>query len=186
MIRAAAVLCACAAVYGCAATPSDAPPGWHGDGDTVDADGMTVYGRADYDWTLGTLDGDTLRLDRFHDRVLFINVWATWCPPCVGELASIERLRGSLDADVEFLLVSPEDAAPVRRFLRRYGYALPVYLEREEMPAAFGLRALPTTFVVDRAGRIVLKHRGAAEWDDAAVREFLAALASRPPAREPS
>ena len=139
--------------------------------------GIVVHGPADYDWTIQTPEGERVRLEAYRGRVLFINVWASWCAPCVAEMASIQRLRDSLrETGVEFLLVSPEAPEPVERFLRRYGYDLPVFLEVGDMPEAFGLRALPTTFVVDRSGNIVLKHRGAADWDDDAVRAFLEAL----------
>lgn len=138
---------------------------------------LVVHGPADYDWTLRTLDGERVRLEAYRGRVLFINVWASWCLPCVAEMGSIQRLRDSLrHSEVEFLLVSPEAPEPVERFLRRYAYDLPVFLEVGEMPEAFGLRALPTTFVVDRSGDIVLKHRGATDWDQDAVRAFLHAL----------
>jgi thiol-disulfide isomerase/thioredoxin len=144
----------------------------------VNPTGLIVHGRADYDWTLRRLDGERVQLEAYRGRVLFINIWASWCAPCVAEMGSIQRLRDSLrDSGVEFLLVSPEEREPVERFLGRYGYDLPVLLETEEMPAAFGLRALPTTFLVDRSGNIVLKHRGAADWDDDSVRAFLQALA---------
>lgn len=146
--------------------------------DSTDPQG---HGRADYDWTIRTLEGERVRLDAYRGRVLFVNLWASWCAPCVAEMASIQRLRHSLrGTGIEFLLVSPEEPEPVERFLRRYEYDLPVFLEVGEMPRAFGLRALPTTYVVDRAGNIVLKHRGAAEWDDVAVQAFLRNLAGRP------
>ncbi|MDX1674739.1 MAG: TlpA disulfide reductase family protein [Longimicrobiales bacterium] len=129
---------------------------------------------ADYTWTLLDLDGAPFRLDRYRGRVLVLNVWATWCAPCVRELASLERLAGSLaDTDVAFLLVSPERPATVRRFLGRYGYELPAAVEDQRMPASFGLEAVPTTYVIDPGGRVVLVHRGAARWDTPAVRAFL-------------
>lgn len=141
------------------------------------AAGLVVHGRADYDWTLRRLGGEPVELAAYQGRVLFINMWASWCAPCVAEMAGIERLRGSLrDTEVEFLLISPEDPEPVERFVKRYGYDLPILLEVDRMPEAFGLEALPTTFVVDRAGNIVLAHRGAAEWDQDAVRTFLRSL----------
>jgi thiol-disulfide isomerase/thioredoxin len=138
---------------------------------------VEVVGEADFRWRLRALDGSPITLDAFQGQILFINMWATWCGPCVQELASIQALVESMkDSGVAFLLVSPEDPEPVRRFLRVHGYDLPVYLEAQEMPPAFGLRALPTTFVVDRQGRIVLRHRGAADWDQDPVRRFLQAL----------
>lgn len=156
--------------------PAHAPPLRHGPGD------LEVHGLADYAWRIRPLGtgGEPFALERLRGRVLFINVWATWCLPCVAELASIAALRDSLRAhDVAFLIVSPEEPARVQAFLRRHRYDLPAYVEEQEIPAAYGLEALPTTFVVDRQGRIVLRHRGAADWDAAPVREFLRHLDGR-------
>lgn len=133
----------------------------------------------DYRWELRTLDGDATSLERFRGRVLFVNLWATWCPPCTAELRSIQALADSLAGEpgVAFLLVSPESARPVRRFVRRRALTAPVYLEGTRAPARLGAFALPTTVIVDREGRIVLRRRGAADWDDARVRELLRDLA---------
>ncbi len=140
---------------------------------------LLVYGEADYEWRLERLDGSTVSLSAFQGKVVFINMWATWCGPCIRELSSIEALINSMaGSEVSFLLVSPEEARSVARFLRIHDYDLPVYLEAQEMPSAFGLKALPTTFIVDKVGRIVLRHRGAANWDLDSVRQLLQALAA--------
>lgn len=165
-----ATLAAMAAV-GCAPAQLDRPgPG---------TGAMDVVGYAEYAWPLQTLAGDTLSLDAFRGRPLFINLWATWCPPCIAELASIDALRRRAEvAETVFLIVSPEPADRVHAFLRRQDWELPAYVERAAMPDAFGLRALPTTFIVDRDGAIVLRHRGAADWNDDAVADLLAYLAT--------
>lgn len=148
-----------------------------GTSNRAQSSGTPPLGRADYDWSLRTLAGEPVDLGTYRGRVLFINMWATWCPPCVAELASIGRLRDSLrTTDTAFLLVSPEQPEPVAAFMKRYRYDLPVFLEASPMPDAFGLRALPTTYVVDRAGNIVVRHRGAADWDRDAVRDLLRSL----------
>ncbi len=134
---------------------------------------------ADFRWRLKEVGAAPTSLEAFRGRVLFINMWATWCGPCVRELAGIQALMESLEPegrDVSFLLVSPEEPERVEPFLRVQGYDLPVYLEIQEMPEAFGLEALPTTWIVDSRGRIVLKHRGAADWNQPEVRDFLLAL----------
>lgn len=133
---------------------------------------------ADYRWRLEELGGKRTSLEAFRGKVLFINMWATWCGPCVQELAGIQALTESIEeetSEVAFLLVSPERPEVVERFLRVHGYDLPVYLEIQEMPPAFGLEALPTTWIVDSMGRIVLKHRGVADWNQPEVRELLLA-----------
>lgn len=145
--------------------------------------GVAAQGRvplADYGWAVRPLEGEEVRLDQFRGEVLFINLWATWCRPCVAELESIERLRSSVEIEgVRFLMVSPESERQIQGFLRRHPYELTFYTESQRMPPAFGLRALPTTFIVDRGGRIVVIHRGAADWDTDRVRALLAGLASR-------
>ncbi|MEX2467233.1 MAG: TlpA disulfide reductase family protein [Gemmatimonadota bacterium] len=141
----------------------------------------TTYGEADFTWRIQPLDGDLVTLDRFRGEVLFINLWASWCTPCVRELASIERLRARLaDTDVRFLIVAAEGERPVRRFLRRYTYDLPIYLERTPVPASFGLRGLPTTWLVDRSGHLVLLRHGEAVWDTDEVEAFVRAVAREP------
>lgn len=136
--------------------------------------------QADLDWRVRPLGGETVSIERFKGEVLFINLWATWCEPCVAELGSIERLRDSLD-DVQglrFLLVAPQRERELERFVRRHSLSVPVFREVQRMPASFGLRALPTTYIVDRSGNVVLVHRGAADWDTAAVRRLLQTLAA--------
>lgn len=136
---------------------------------------------ADYRWAIRPLGGDEIRLERFEGEVLFINLWASWCRPCVAELGSIERLRAELVGveGIRFLMISPEGQDRVREFLRRHPYGLPFYTEAQRMPPAFGLRALPTTYVVDRGGRVVLVHRGAADWNTERMRDFLRRTAAR-------
>lgn len=142
----------------------------------AESPGTTV--RADYAWTLRTPGGEAVSLERYRGRPLFLNLWATWCAPCVAELASIERLAARPEAQgVVFLLVSPEAPEVVERFRRRLGLTLPVLVEGTRMPAAWRLRALPTTWIVSEGGRIVLRHRGAADWDRPDVARLLRALA---------
>lgn len=148
---------------------------------------LQVYGLADYDWTLQALDGEAQSLSDWEGRVLFINLWASWCTPCIREMETIERLRDRLsDTEVEFLIVAAEGERAVRRHLRRYPSELPIYLEIDRIPAAFGLRGLPTTWVVDRAGRIVLLRHGEAVWDTDEVETFLRSLPGATPRPDPS
>jgi thiol-disulfide isomerase/thioredoxin len=134
---------------------------------------------ADYEWKLLRPDGSSLRLADLRGRVLFINVWASWCEPCVRELPGIEALRDSVPG-VEFLAVSPERPAEARAWLEERGLDLPVYFEGSERPAVLGLTMVPTTYVVDRAGAIVLVWRGATEWDRPEARAMLRALREGP------
>ncbi len=136
------------------------------------------FGTADYNWPLTSLDGRELTFSEFQDRVVFLNVWATWCGPRVAEMPAIQRLHDAVSDDgIALVLVSDEDAAEVREFVRKGNFTFPVCLSNA-MPAVFESDAIPTTFVVSRQGRVVLNHTGAAAWDSAACQSFLRALQS--------
>lgn len=140
--------------------------------------------RVDYGWRIRPLEGDPVPLDAFRGKILFINAWASWCIPCVREMSSIERLSDRVsDTDIRFLLVAVEGERPVQQHLRRYPVDLPIFLEAERFPPLFGLRGIPMSWIVDREGRIVYRHFGAADWDAPAVEAFLRDLAVPPDQR---
>ena len=137
--------------------------------------------QAPSDWRLLALDGREVAFAELAGRPLVVNFWATWCLPCVAELRSFERLAAELAGlDVGLVLVAPQDAAAVAEWVRRRGYELPFYVEATRIPGSFGLEAVPTTWVLDRAGRVVIEHRGAAEWDRPEVVALLRRLAREP------
>lgn len=143
-------------------------------------DALEVLGAFDYDWSVRTAKGEEIALETFRGEVLVVNFWATWCVPCVAELESFERLEAELDgrdAQVRFLYVSPERPDLVEDFHRRHARNLDLVTEVRRAPPSLGDLVLPTTFVVNRAGEIVLRHRGASDWGLTAVADFLSALA---------
>ena len=138
-------------------------------------------------WRLRSLEGDVVTLGAMRGRPVVLNFWATWCPPCVAELRTLQALHDSLAAEgVTVALVSPERPATVRPVLGRRGVSAPAFVEAEPVPASLGVRALPTTIVLDAGGRVVLVHRGAADWDTPAVRAWLRALRDGTPAAAPA
>lgn len=139
--------------------------------------------RADLSWRVETLDGATRTLDAFRGRVIVVNTWATWCEPCVAELQSFAALRAAIpDTMLVFAMVAAQRREPVRAFVRRRALTLPVYLEVSPMPASYGFDAVPTTWLIDRDGRVAFRHRGAMRWDTDAVRALVTTLLAEPPA----
>jgi thiol-disulfide isomerase/thioredoxin len=135
--------------------------------------------RADLAWPLLTLRGERTSLEAFRGRVIVINSWATWCEPCVAELRSLRALRDSVpDHNVVFALIAPERRESVQRFVARRPPLLPVYLEAAPPPAVYRFSAVPTTWIIDRDGMIVLRQRGAVRWDSAPVIALLRELSA--------
>ena len=132
---------------------------------------------ADIEWKFQSLDGEETSLSAFEGKVLFVNLWATWCGPCVVEMPSIQRLYEQFpQEDVAFLLVSDERPDVVEEFVQEKGWELPLYVSADEKPSAFKTLGIPATFILDREGRIVFRHVGSAAWDDESSVRFLTGL----------
>ncbi|GBC61368.1 TlpA family protein disulfide reductase [Desulfonema ishimotonii] len=131
-----------------------------------------------YTGTLRTADGKSLRLSDLRDKVVFLNFWATWCPPCKAEMPSIQGLYNTFSGkeEVAFILVSNEGEQVLRQFLRENRYDFPVCIATETLPAAFNVQSIPATFIIDRNGEVVFHHVGAAKWDDDACLSFIRSL----------
>ena len=117
--------------------------------------------------TLKDLDGRTYDLAQERDKVLVINFWATWCPPCRDELPSLERLREALRGrPIEVLTVNvAEGETRVKRFLADIALRLPVLLDRNaETQRAWKVRGLPATFILDGEGAIRFWYLGELDW----------------------
>ncbi len=136
------------------------------------------------DWRVRGLDGALHPLSEWRGRVVVLNLWASWCPPCLKEMDSFRVLRDSLDAHglstdaVDLMLVTPESARRVSRFVARRLPDMPVFVEHDPLPPQLGVRAVPTTWILDREGRVAFAHRGAADWSAPEVRELLRVLAA--------
>jgi thiol-disulfide isomerase/thioredoxin len=137
------------------------------------------------------LDGKELTLEQFKGKVVVLNLWATWCVPCIKEMPSLERLSAKLkDKGVAVMSISQDrgGAKQVAPFLEKQGLkTLPVYLDpKGAVLRAIGARGLPTTLVIDKEGREIGRLEGDAEWDGpnalALIEHVLArASVNRPP-----
>jgi thiol-disulfide isomerase/thioredoxin len=116
-------------------------------------------------------NGDTARtLADYRGEGVVVNFWATWCPPCVKEMPSLNRLRADLAGDGIVVLALSSDrggAAVVRRFYAKKGIAnLAVMIdEKSKVARALGISGLPTTVMYDAEGREIGRVLGTAEWD---------------------
>ena len=116
------------------------------------------------DFSLTTLTGETVRSQDYDQKVLVVNFWATWCTPCVYEIPHLNDLyRDFRSKGVEVLGISMDSADPehVLRFTRQHRIKYPVVVGAPSVGDDFGgVRAIPTTFIVDREGEIVKRYDG--------------------------
>ena len=115
--------------------------------------------------------GNTVSLSDFRDKVVFLNFWATWCPPCVIEMPSMQKLHRRFK-DKNFVMVainSQETDAQVKSFFDKYKLSFAALLDSSgEVGTWFDVNAFPTTFVLDKQGRIIGRAIGPREWDSQA------------------
>ena len=128
---------------------------------------------ADYNWVLEKNNKDRLEFVDLKNKVVLVNFWATWCPPCIAEMPSFELLYRDYRDKVEFLFVSSEDHETVRGFLNRKKYSFPAYRPLTEAPDPLNGNTLPTTYLIDKSGAIVIKKIGAADWNSESLRKTL-------------
>ncbi len=133
------------------------------------------------DFNLRDLNGKSVRLSDHRGKVVFLNVWATWCPPCRMEMPSMERLHQRFRGrDFVMLAVSEDqgDAALVHQFARELGLTFSILLDTDgSLPPRYGITGYPETFVIDRNGNVIDHIIGPDDWDsDNAIRYFAALL----------
>ena len=123
-------------------------------------------------------DGKARSLDDFKGKVVLLNLWATWCGPCVEEMPALDRLQARLGDDgftVLALAMDKQGRSLVEPFLAKLGVkTLAMYLDTSgNATRALKARGLPTTFLIDREGREIGRLEGAAAWDSDAAAAFL-------------
>jgi thiol-disulfide isomerase/thioredoxin len=132
---------------------------------------------AEYDWTVQSLEGQDFKMADTKGKVVFLNFWATWCPPCVTEMPSIQRLHEKLkDNGVVFVCVSNEETSKVSQFVKEKGFTFPIYTMCGVPPAIFKTRGIPATFILSPEGKIAFSHNGSAKWDDDKSIDFIKGL----------
>lgn len=121
------------------------------------------------DFTLQTPAGSELSLSSYRGQFVFLNFWATWCPPCREEMPSMEVLHGLMaDQPVSIVAVSiQEPESTVQRFLDEHPYTFDIALDRTgRTAAAYGVRGIPTSFFIAPDGTVVGVLVGIRHWDD--------------------
>lgn len=134
--------------------------------------------KADLDFNLINEAGETVSLSEYEGKVIFLNIWATWCPPCIAEMPSIQSLYEEVNGDgVEFVMLSvDEDFQKAIDYRKRKGYEFNIYRVKNGLPQMYHSSAIPTTFVIGATGNLEMTHKGMANYNTNKFKNFLAGL----------
>jgi peroxiredoxin len=134
----------------------------------------SIAGKPAIDFPI-TLAGKTERLADLKGKIVILNFWATWCPPCVEETPALNRLQKYVDARGGMVLgISvDDDGNAYEKFLKDQAVVFPTYRDTTKKSAAdYGTSMYPETYVIDRKGRIARKFVGPQEWDSPEMRAY--------------
>jgi len=129
-----------------------------------------------FEYRVTSLDGIKVNNPVGKGKVTFISYWATWCPPCIAEMPSLELLYADYGNTVNFLFITNEEPDKVKRFLDKKELNIPAVRPLMNTPEALYESSIPTNYIIDKKGNIVLKEQGAANWNSRDVRDLLDSL----------
>lgn len=125
----------------------------------------------DYNWQLKGLNATDIDFNNLKGKVIFVNFWATWCPPCIAEMPSVQEFYNDYKDKVAFVFVTSDEWRVVEKFYQKRGYDLPVYHSvskyLKDLPE---VSSIPRTFVIDKNGYIRVDKSGAADWNSKSFR----------------
>lgn len=124
-------------------------------------------------WELLSHTNTHLNFENTRGKVVFINFWATWCPPCIAEMPSIQDLYNDYKDNVVFMFVTHDDFETVEKFKTKRGFNFEVFTPLNESPSELQTRAIPRTFIINKQGEIVVDESGAVDWNSNKVRRQL-------------
>jgi len=129
----------------------------------------------DYNWSMVDINGNKFNLSDAKGKVVFINVWATWCPPCVGEMPLIQSFYDKFknNSDVVFLLISDENIPKIKQFMDKRDFSFPVFSSKTPRADIFRNKSIPVSFLISKEGKLVMKHTGTADWSGKKMEEIV-------------
>jgi len=133
--------------------------------------------KAAFDFTLTGINGENIDFNDLKGKVIFVNLWATWCAPCIAEMPSIESLYADYEGNknLAFAMISlDKNHEKAIKFMKRKGYSFPAYLpDASLLPKVYESNAIPTTYVIDKEGFIVYEKKGMSNYDSKSFHKFL-------------
>ena len=121
------------------------------------------------------IDGSTINMADLKGKKVFVNLWASWCPPCRAEMPSIEKLYSKVDKNkVVFVMLSLDDNFDkAKEFLKSNNLELPIYYPAEKLPELFNIEGIPATFIFNEKGELIKENNGGDNYDTSTYVELL-------------
>ncbi|PIR12596.1 MAG: thiol-disulfide oxidoreductase [Flavobacteriales bacterium CG_4_9_14_0_2_um_filter_35_242] len=126
-----------------------------------------------YQWELKGINTPDINFESLKGKVVFVNFWATWCPPCRAEMPLIQKLYNDYKTKVDFVFVTSDPSEKVTSYYQEHQLDLPTYNMHTQEPSEFVTRSIPATYIVSKKGKIVVSTVGAADWNSDKVRKLL-------------
>ena len=124
-------------------------------------------------WQLIDAYGKKVSLQDYKGKIIFVNFWATWCPPCIAEMPSLQKLYNDYHDKIVFLFVTTDSFNKTNVFLKNEALSLPVYQSLTNPPLEMESATIPATYVVDKQGNIIVAKIGVANWNSDSFRQKL-------------
>lgn len=149
------------------------------DAEPDETEGMRPF---DYNFQIEDLQGNPVSMEQFKGKVVFLNFWATWCPPCRAEMPSIQALYDSVDhQQIAFVMLSidkKEHRQKIVNYINEKGFTFPVYhLAVDQLPEHLQIASIPTTFVISKNGNVEMRKAKTANYATEKFQRFLEELA---------
>jgi thiol-disulfide isomerase/thioredoxin len=138
------------------------------------------FASSELGFQLQDAQGNLMDVSQLKGKTIFVNIWASWCPPCVAEMPGIHDLFQQVQGgehDIVFLMISvDQEQQKAINFIDRKDFEFPVYFPLTALPSEFSYQSIPSTFVISPEGKIVYQKEGMASYDSRKFKDFLLSL----------
>jgi thiol-disulfide isomerase/thioredoxin len=143
------------------------PPGIQGSGSATSDDSNEAKQLPSF--KMMDASGNIVELSSFNGKKVFVNLWASWCPPCRREMPSIQKLYKTVDpSKAVFIMLALDDSFDKSKdFVKSKNYDMPLYYPAEPLPALFNVAGIPVTFIFNEQGQIIHKTEGSDDYNKA-------------------
>lgn len=144
--------------------------------------GATTAERFNYDFILKDLEGNKVNFTDYKGKVVFLNLWATWCGPCRAEMPGIQNLYTKINNEnIQFVMLSIDEdrqQPKVKKYISDNRFTFPVFMPSGSLTNQLSVPSIPTTFIINKQGMVVQKKVGTTNFDTPKFKKYLEDLAA--------